>query len=1159
MALPTVKLKRSSVAGKIPDSSDLAYGELAVNYSDGKIYYKNSSNAIKSFLDSGNIVDLVDSNYVTSRLKELRSNLSLNTYNIVDSGNINITGTITSTGIVSGSELTSTNAAADEGGQINLAKPPNATLSGGITIDAFQNKLRFFVQGGDARGAFIDLSSTTAGVGTNLLTGGTGSPFDSADFNSMFAAKSTTDLSEGTNKYYTKARADSDDKFPTTFTYTAGTTAGPTGSLTGTNLTPVSFAAIPSASATASGIVTTGTQTFAGTKTFSSTITGSITGNAGTATTLATGRDFSLTGEVTAPAVSFNGSGVVALNTTIAANAVDSSNILALSVSSAKIQNSAVTTAKIATGAVDSNALGALSVSSAKLQGSIPDSKLATIATAGKVSNSATTATNLNTASAIVARDGSGNFTAGTITATLSGSASTLTTAQNFSLTGEVTAPTVSFNGSGAVALNTTIAANAVDSSNILALSVSSGKIQSAAVTTAKFATGAVDSNALGALSVSSAKIQNNAVALGTQTTGNYVASASAANGVKITGTAGEGWTPIVSLDSTGTGTIGNLTVGSNLIVSGNLTVSGTTTTINTETITLNDNIIILNNNATGVPTENAGIEIERGDSANVLVRWNETTNRWSFTNDGTNYHNIPTTDEYIDSATSKYPTTYTWTGGTTAGPTGSLTGNNLTAISFGAIPSASATASGIITTDAQTIAGVKTFSSTITGSITGNAGTATTLATGRNFSLTGEVTAAAISFNGSGAVALSTTIATDAVDSSNILALSVSTAKIQSGAVTTAKIATGAVDSNALGALSVSSAKLQASIPDSKLATISTAGKVANSATTATNLNTASAIVARDGSGNFTAGTITAALSGNASTATTLATARNIGGVSFNGSADINLPGVNTAGNQNTSGSAATLTTARTIGDVSFNGSANIVPERILYKDTRAVNHNPYAYVGTTLHLKTNTTDGLADGGTYHGVLDLAHWGDSSGGKNHQLGLTDNNNIYIRASTNATTWGSWVKIIDSGDTTALNTANTLVRRDASGNFSAGTITTAALDTATAATHYYVETASDGAIRPKTLANVQTEVVTTTVLGSGTANGTTYLAGDRTWKTVSAGATGGGSDTVFFENSQVVTTNYTITDGKNAMTAGPVTINNGVTITIGDGEVWTIV
>jgi hypothetical protein len=72
----------------------------------------------------------------------------------------------------------------------------------------------------------------------------------------------------------------------------------------------------------------------------------------------------------------------------------------------------------------------------------------------------------------------------------------------------------------------------------------------------------------------------------------------------------------------------------------------------------------------------------------------------------------------------------------------------------------------------------------------------------------------------------------------------------------------------------------------------------------------------------------VTAPLTGNASTATTLQTARTIGGVSFDGSANINLAGVNTAGNQDTSGNAATATaleTARTIGGVSFDGTANI------------------------------------------------------------------------------------------------------------------------------------------------------------------------------------------------------------------------------------------
>jgi hypothetical protein len=63
----------------------------------------------------------------------------------------------------------------------------------------------------------------------------------------------------------------------------------------------------------------------------------------------------------------------------------------------------------------------------------------------------------------------------------------------------------------------------------------------------------------------------------------------------------------------------------------------------------------------------------------------------------------------------------------------------------------------------------------------------------------------------------------------------------------------------------------------------------------------------------------------GNAATATALQTARTIGGVSFNGTANINLPGVNTAGNQNTTGSAASLTTARAINGTNFNGTAAI------------------------------------------------------------------------------------------------------------------------------------------------------------------------------------------------------------------------------------------
>ena len=64
---------------------------------------------------------------------------------------------------------------------------------------------------------------------------------------------------------------------------------------------------------------------------------------------------------------------------------------------------------------------------------------------------------------------------------------------------------------------------------------------------------------------------------------------------------------------------------------------------------------------------------------------------------------------------------------------------------------------------------------------------------------------------------------------------------------------------------------------------------------------------------------------------------------------------------------------------------------------------------------------------------------------------------------------------------------------------------------------------------------------------------------DISWGDAAAGATGAGSDKIFWENGQTVTQSYTITNNYNAMSAGPITINNSVTVTVGDGETWTIV
>jgi hypothetical protein len=132
-----------------------------------------------------------------------------------------------------------------------------------------------------------------------------------------------------------------------------------------------------------------------------------------------------------------------------------------------------------------------------------------------------------------------------------------------------------------------------------------------------------------------------------------------------------------------------------------------------------------------------------------------------------------------------------------------------------------------------------------------------------------------------------------------------------------------GNATSIAAGVIVDADINASAAIADTKLATISTAGKVSNSATTAASANTASAIVARDASGNFTAGTITANLTGNvsgssgsttgnAATATALATGRTI---AITGDLAYTSPSFDGTGNVTAAGTLATVASAGTTG----------------------------------------------------------------------------------------------------------------------------------------------------------------------------------------------------------------------------------------------------
>jgi hypothetical protein len=79
------------------------------------------------------------------------------------------------------------------------------------------------------------------------------------------------------------------------------------------------------------------------------------------------------------------------------------------------------------------------------------------------------------------------------------------------------------------------------------------------------------------------------------------------------------------------------------VVVEGNLTVNGATTTLNTTELNVEDNKITLNSGVTGSATLDAGLVVERGTDANVEILWNETTNKWQFTNDGSTYNDLGT------------------------------------------------------------------------------------------------------------------------------------------------------------------------------------------------------------------------------------------------------------------------------------------------------------------------------------------------------------------------------------------------------------------------------------------------------------------------------------------------------------------------------------
>jgi hypothetical protein len=173
-----IALKKSATPSSAP--ADLANGELALNYADGKLYYKNAAGLIAEFAPttSSNYFGTVNANstiLIADTTNDVLTIAPGNNVSIVgDAVNDKLTISLSNDIVIPGTFKIAT-VGNDEGGEIVLGNAvTNSVLVGDIKIDVYQNRLRFFESGSPNRGAFINLAAASASVGTDLLASSSG-------------------------------------------------------------------------------------------------------------------------------------------------------------------------------------------------------------------------------------------------------------------------------------------------------------------------------------------------------------------------------------------------------------------------------------------------------------------------------------------------------------------------------------------------------------------------------------------------------------------------------------------------------------------------------------------------------------------------------------------------------------------------------------------------------------------------------------------------------------------------------------------------------------------------------------------------------------------------------------------------------------------------
>ena len=276
-----------------------------------------------------------------------------------------------------------------------------------------------------------------------------------------------------------------------------------------------------------------------------------------------------------------------------------------------------------------------------------------------------------------------------------------------------------------------------------------------------------------------------------------------------------------------------------------------------------------------------------------------------------------------------------------------------------------------------------------------------------------------------------------------------------------------------------------------------------------------------------------------------------------FAGALTGNVTGNASGSSGSCTGNAATATaleTARTIAGVSFDGTANIS-----LNNNAITNGAGYITATLTNEEVQDIVGGMVTGNTETGIT--VTYQDGDGTLDFVVGTLNQDTTGNAATATALETARTIGGVSFDGTANINLAgvNTAGNQDTSGTAAIATTVTVADESSDTTCFPLFATAATGNLAPKSGSN----------LSFNSSNGTltaTAFSGDGSALTglpASGGPTGGGSDKIFTENGQTVTTNYTIGDtfgaACNALAAGPITINSGVTVQVNSGETLTIV